>query len=63
MAKLLLSGGCLRPNGFELGEGKYYDKASLVQLDLDTGEFTTVLSKDDGGKNYPVEHPNLQFTY
>ncbi|GAA0856941.1 hypothetical protein [Aliiglaciecola litoralis] len=62
MAKLLLSGGCLRPNGFELGEGKYYGKASLVQLDLDSGEFVTVLSKEEGGENYPAEHPNLQFT-
>ncbi|TRY30818.1 hypothetical protein [Aliiglaciecola sp. M165] len=60
--KLLLSGGCLRPNGFELGEGKYYGKASLVMLDTQTGEFSQALSKTEGGENYPNEHPNLQFT-
>ncbi len=60
--KLMLSGGCLRPNGFELGEGKYYGKASLVMLDLASGEFSQMLTKTDGGPNYPSEHPNLQFT-
>ncbi|QIB64699.1 hypothetical protein [Kineobactrum salinum] len=60
--KLLVSGGCLRPNGFELGEGKYYDRASLVLLDLQRGEFTEILSKSDGGANYPAEHPNQQYT-
>ncbi|WJG10454.1 hypothetical protein [Aliiglaciecola sp. LCG003] len=62
MAKLLLSGGCLRANGFELGEGKYYGKASLVKLDLDSGEFETILAKEEGGEHYPAENPNLQFT-
>uniref|UniRef100_A0A486XQQ4 Uncharacterized protein n=1 Tax=Rheinheimera sp. BAL341 TaxID=1708203 RepID=A0A486XQQ4_9GAMM len=60
--KLLVSGGCLRENGFELGEGKYYGKASLLLLDLATGQFETLLSKTDGGANYPAEHPNLQYT-
>jgi hypothetical protein len=60
--KLLISGGCLRPNGFELGEGKYYGKASLVSLDLQSGQFEQVLSKSDGGANYPAEHPNQQYT-
>ncbi|MDO6691872.1 hypothetical protein Q4574_01190 [Aliiglaciecola sp. 3_MG-2023] len=60
--KLMLSGGCLRPNGFELGEGKYYGKASLVLLDLESGEFSQLLTKTEGGENYPKEHPNLQFT-
>lgn len=62
LKKLLLSGGCLRSNGFELGEGKYYGRASLVELDLLTGKFSTVLSKVQGGENYPTEHPNLQYT-
>lgn len=60
--KLLLSGGCLRSDGFELGEGKYYGKAKLVELDLTTGEFQSKLTKDTGGDNYPAKHPNLQFT-
>ena len=59
---LLITGGCLRPNGFELGEGKYYGKAGLLKLDLTTGQFSTLLSKADGGANYPAEHPNQQFT-
>tara|TARA_R110002126_G_scaffold10245_20_gene46506 strand:+ start:2061 stop:3149 length:1089 start_codon:yes stop_codon:yes gene_type:complete len=60
--KLLVAGGCLRENGFELGEGKYYGKASLLVLDLQTGKFQSRLSKIDGGKHYPSEHPNLQYT-
>jgi hypothetical protein len=59
---LLITGGCLRPDGFELGEGKYYGKAGLLKLDLNSGQFNTLLSKADGGKNYPAEHPNQQFT-
>lgn len=60
--RLLISGACLRPNGFELGEGKYYNRATLVSLDLDTGLFEERLSKTEGGKHYPSTHPNLQFT-
>jgi hypothetical protein len=60
--KLLISGARLRPGGYELGEGRYYDQASLVVLDLDTGEFEERLRKVEGGVNYPAEHPNLQFT-
>lgn len=60
--QILLAGGCLRPNGFELGEGKYYHSARLVKLDTVTGQFEVVLQKDEGGENYPSEHPNLQFT-
>lgn len=63
MAKsLLISGGCLRPNGFELGEGRYYQSARLVKLDLTSGQFSLMLQKDEGGEHYPREHPNLQFT-
>ncbi|WP_040521754.1 hypothetical protein, partial [Aliiglaciecola lipolytica] len=60
--KLLLSGGCLRPNGFELGEGKYYKSARLIELDILTKSFRIVVQKDVAGDNYPAEHPNLQFT-
>ena len=62
LRKILVAGGCLRQNGFELGEGKYYAKASLLLLDLQSGEFETVLSKADGGPHYPAEHPNQQYT-
>jgi len=60
--RLLVSGGCLRADGFELGEGKYYGRAVLAVLDLESGSFTEVLSKSDGGEHYPAEHPNQQFT-
>ena len=48
--KLLVSGGCLRENGFELGEGKYYGKAVLAELDLSTGKFVEVVAKSGGGE-------------
>jgi hypothetical protein len=59
---LLVSGGCERPNGYELGEGKYYERARLLKLDLESGEFATIMEKAEGGANYPNEHPNLQYT-
>ena len=59
---LLITGGCLRPDGFELGEGKYYGKAGLLKLDLASGQFNTLLNKMEGGENYPAEHPNQQYT-
>jgi len=59
---LLITGGILRPNGFELGEGKYYGCATLLQLNLSSGEFSTLLTDDVGGKNFPDETPNLEFT-
>lgn len=62
LESLLVSGGCLRKNGFELGEGKYYDKARLLKVNLLTGKTEILLSKESGGKHYPEEHPNLQFT-
>lgn len=60
--KLLISGAVLRPGGFELGEGKYYEKASLLRLDLQHGEFEEILSIEKANENYPVDHPNLEFT-
>ncbi|GGD75338.1 hypothetical protein [Lacimicrobium alkaliphilum] len=60
--KVLITGAGLRPNGFELGDGKYYEKSIMVSLDLSTGHFTEVLSKKEGGAHYPDEHPNLQYT-
>ena len=60
--RLLLTGGVLRPNGFELGEGKYYGGARLVALDTATGRSELLLRVDDGGPNFPAEHPNLEFT-
>lgn len=62
MKKLLVAGARLRPGGYELGDGKYYDKATLMQLDLESGEYSEVLCKTEGGVNYPAEHPNLQYT-
>lgn len=59
---ILISGGCERKNGYELGEGKYYESARLLKLDTLSGRLETVLQKSDGGRHYPPEHPNLQFT-
>lgn len=59
---LLISGGVLRPNGFELGEGKYYGCAKLLRLDLETGDVSTLLSVDKGNANFPDTDPNLEFT-
>lgn len=60
--KLLLTGGVLRPNGFELGEGKYYGGARLLRLDTHTGETETLLEVNQGTENFPDEDPNLEFT-
>ncbi len=62
MSKILISGGIERENGQELGEGKYYKGARLLRLDTETGKVEVILRKDEGGENYPDEHPNLQFT-
>lgn len=60
--QLLVTGGVLRENGFELGEGKYYGCAKLLRLDLDSGDIEEVLSVSEGSENFPAEHPNLEFT-
>jgi len=59
---ILITGGLLRPNGFELGEGKYYGCAKLLRLDIRTAQVETLLSIDVGNENYPDEYPNLEFT-
>ncbi|MFZ5485089.1 MAG: hypothetical protein ACOZB0_12755 [Pseudomonadota bacterium] len=59
---LLITGGSLRANGYELGEGKYYECAKLLKLDLDSGRFEVLLAVDQGNENFPAEHPNLEFT-
>lgn len=60
--KLLISGACERKGGYELGDGKYYEKGILVELDLSSGKYDEVYSLSESGPNYPDEHPNLQFT-
>jgi hypothetical protein len=63
MAKrILLTGGVLRENGFELGEGKYYGCAKLLALDVETGATEHLLSISEGNANFPDVHPNLEFT-
>lgn len=59
---ILVSGGCERPNGYELGEGKYYERARLLKIDINSGSVDIILEKGEGGANYPDEHPNLQYT-
>ncbi|MET0081760.1 MAG: hypothetical protein ABW079_02015 [Sedimenticola sp.] len=60
--ELLVTGGLLRPGGFDLGPGKYYGCASLIKLNTDTGEVNSLIKIEQGNKNYPPEYPNLQFT-
>jgi hypothetical protein len=62
MRRLLLTGGVMRPDGYELGEGKHYEAAKLVRVDLDSGGAEELLRFDQPGQHYPSEHPNLQFT-
>lgn len=62
MRRVLLTGGVMRPNGFELGDGKHYEAAKLVRLDLDSGVAEELLCFDQPNQHYPSEHPNLQFT-
>ncbi|MDH5377435.1 MAG: hypothetical protein OEX00_03830 [Gammaproteobacteria bacterium] len=62
MPKLLITGGVLRPNGFELGEGKYYGCAKLLRLDTETGHVEELISISEGNENFPDEYPNLEFT-
>jgi hypothetical protein len=59
---VLITGGVLRPNGFELGEGKYYGHAKLLRVDTRTSRVEVLLSINEGNENYPDEHPNLEFT-
>ncbi len=60
--KLLITGGILRENGFELGEGKYYGCASLLRLDTASSDVDQLLSIHEGNENFPDIHPNLEFT-
>lgn len=59
---LLITGGLLRPNGFELGEGKYYGAARLLRLDLTSSNTEVLISIERGNENTPEEYPNLEFT-
>jgi len=59
---LLITGGQLRENGFDLGEGKYYGAAKLLALDTTSHSVKTLLSIDHGNDNFPDTHPNLEFT-
>ena len=62
---ILITGGKERADGFQLGEGKYYDEACLLKLDLETGTFERLLTISESTRtpeNYPDEHPNLEFT-
>lgn len=60
--ELLVTGGLLRENGFDLGEGMYYGTAVLASLNIDNGHVTPLIRLVEGNENYPSEHPNLQFT-
>ncbi len=60
--KLLVTGGLLRENGYELGDGKSNGEAVLMRLCLSSGNMDKVISMKKGNSNYPNVHPNLQFT-
>ena len=59
---LLITGGVLRENGFELGEGKYYGCAKLLRLNTETAAVEELLAVDEGNENFPDVYPNLEFT-
>lgn len=59
---LLITGGVLRENGFELGEGKYYGCAKLLRLNTASSSVEELLAIDEGNDNFPDSHPNLEFT-
>lgn len=59
---ILITGGVLRENGFELGEGKYYGCAKLLRLNTHAGSLEEVLAISEGNENFPDTHPNLEFT-
>lgn len=60
--QLLVTGGQFRAKGANRGEGRHYQEAQLVSLDLDSGDFKKLISIADGGEHYPPEDPNLLFT-
>ena len=62
MSNLLITGGKLRENGFELGEGKYYGCAKLLKVNTTNGQIEELLSVSNGNENFPDIHPNLEFT-
>lgn len=59
---ILITGGVLRENGFELGEGKYYGCAKLLRLNIQSGALEELLAINEGNENFPDIHPNLEFT-
>ncbi|MET0025177.1 MAG: hypothetical protein ABW085_13015 [Sedimenticola sp.] len=59
---VLITGGRIRPGGFDLGDGRQYESANLLRLNLNTGDVELLIEKNKGNKNYPDEYPNLQFT-
>jgi len=60
--KILVTGGLLRENGYDLGEGKYYGCAKLLAIDTESGHCEQLISVDVGNENFPETHPNLEFT-
>lgn len=65
LGNILITGGRERDSGFQLGEGKYYDEACLLRLNLESGSFERLLTITESTRtreNYPDEFPNLEFT-
>ena len=62
MRRILIFGCLERPNGFFLGDGRYYDRARLIMFDEKTGKYSVLIKKELGGENYPNKYPNIQFT-
>ncbi len=60
--RLFVTGGQFRPPGALRMEGRYYQEAQLVALDLASGEFESLVTLSGGGDHYPPEHPNQLFT-
>lgn len=59
---LLITGGVLRPDGYELGEGKYYGCGKLIRLNTVSSAVVELIAMPEGNENFPDVHPNLEFT-
>lgn len=60
--KLLVTGGVLRDDAKNLGEGRRYGRGRLVHLDHAKNRMEVLCELGQGNENYPEETPNLLFT-
>lgn len=58
----LLTGGIERKENVDYGEGRGFESAKLLLLNMNDKKQTELLVLNKGGENYPDEHPSLLFT-